>query len=550
MQNYFGMHKTIIFIAIIIFAFILRFYHLSSVPPSPSLDEVSLGWNAYSIFHTGRDEYGTFFPILLRAYDDYRPALYVYLILPFLFIFGLTVEAVRAPSVVLSLLTVVATFFLAKILTKNMWIGLIAMVLLAISPWHIYISRLGHEVNAGLAFGVIGIALFFYYIYECECNKTSIIAFSLFSFVLALYSYQSQKIIIPIIVCSLFGLFFRVLLKQFKKIIVLLFFCFILLFPLILVTFSDKGLIRFQGTTVFNGSHPFYERDRLAFVQAREEKNIFVQLWHHPRLTSLKIFLQQYMSHFSFSWLFQGKAYEAHKVPYMGLLYPWELPFILIGFVLAYKLFSKKVFFFMMIWFLSSPIPAAITTQAPHAMRSYTFLPTWQVFGAIGLWHVFSRYALLKKSVITVAIFLFVISVSLYHFYRNYFFVFPRDQSEAFSYAAADAMKYLLNYRDAFDSIVISNRLGQRYSYPSYMFFLFFSRYHPKMYHHYGGTQSGSFDAHHAFDVYEFRSIKKNERNEKTLYVTNYFEDHQGIRVQYIARYLNETPGVILYVYE
>lgn len=542
------MGKKLIFIGIFILALFFRLYRISSVPPSPSLDEVSLGWNAYSIFQTGKDEYGTFLPILLRAYDDYRPAFYVYLILPFLSLLGLTVEAVRLPSFVLSLVTVVATFFLAKTLTKNTWIGLIAMFLLAISPWHIYISRLGHEANAGLAFGVIGITLFFYSLYECK--QTSVLAFSLLSFVLALYSYQSQKIIIPIILCSLFALFSRDLFKQFKKIIALLFFCFILLVPLIIVTFSDKGLIRFQGTTVFDGSHPLYEQERVAFVQAREEKNIVLHLWHHPRLTSLKIFLQQYMSHFSFSWLFQGKAYEAHKVPYMGLLYPWEVPFILVGVVLAYKLFSKKVFFFMLLWFFSSPIPAAITTQAPHAMRSYTFLPTWQIFGAIGLWHMFSRYALLKKSVIGIVIFFLVISVSLYHLYRNYFFVFPREQSDAFSYATADAMKYLLNHRDAFDSIVISNRLGQRYSYPSYMFFLFFSRYDPKKYHYYGGTKSGSFDAHHAFDIYEFRSIEHNERKGKTLYVNNYFEDHQGIRVQYIARYLDGTPGVILYSYE
>ena len=107
------MKKIILFIIIAIAAF-LRFYNISSVPPSASLDETSIGYNAYSILKTGADEYGTKFPILLRAYDDWRPALYVYLVIPFIKLFGLNVLAVRLPSVILSVLTVVATYFLTR----------------------------------------------------------------------------------------------------------------------------------------------------------------------------------------------------------------------------------------------------------------------------------------------------------------------------------------------------------------------------------------------------------------------------------------------------
>ena len=80
-------HKFFVLIFIVIGA-IFRLYALDTVPPAPSLDEASIGWNAYSILKTGRDEYGTFLPWVLRAYDDWRPGLYLYTVIPFLFIFG------------------------------------------------------------------------------------------------------------------------------------------------------------------------------------------------------------------------------------------------------------------------------------------------------------------------------------------------------------------------------------------------------------------------------------------------------------------------------
>src|SRR4030042_5680854 len=93
-----------------------RFYQLNSVPPSPSLDEVSLGYNAFSLLTVNRDEYGTRLPVLLRAYDDWRPALYVYLVMPFVKVFDLSALAVRLPSALLSLISILMTYCLVETL--------------------------------------------------------------------------------------------------------------------------------------------------------------------------------------------------------------------------------------------------------------------------------------------------------------------------------------------------------------------------------------------------------------------------------------------------
>ncbi|PIZ96558.1 MAG: 4-amino-4-deoxy-L-arabinose transferase, partial [Candidatus Levybacteria bacterium CG_4_10_14_0_2_um_filter_36_16] len=66
----------IILFVIIVLAAVIRLWQLGVVPPSPDWDEASLGYNAYSIMTTGKDEYGKFLPFILRSFDDYKPALY------------------------------------------------------------------------------------------------------------------------------------------------------------------------------------------------------------------------------------------------------------------------------------------------------------------------------------------------------------------------------------------------------------------------------------------------------------------------------------------
>jgi len=46
----------VILVLIIALAFFLRFYKVTSIPPSLNWDETSIAYNAYSILKTGKDE--------------------------------------------------------------------------------------------------------------------------------------------------------------------------------------------------------------------------------------------------------------------------------------------------------------------------------------------------------------------------------------------------------------------------------------------------------------------------------------------------------------
>ena len=75
-------------IIVLIVAATLRFWNLGTNPPGLTPDEAALGYNAYSILKTGRDEFGKSFPIIFKSFGDYKPGLYVYLDVPFVAALG------------------------------------------------------------------------------------------------------------------------------------------------------------------------------------------------------------------------------------------------------------------------------------------------------------------------------------------------------------------------------------------------------------------------------------------------------------------------------
>src|SRR3990167_4417424 len=98
-KNWLITHHKKLVILVAGIALILRFYKLGQIPLSLSWDEVSLGYNAYSILKTGRDEHAKWFPLAaFEAYGDYKPPLYIYASVPFIKVFDLNELAVRLPS--------------------------------------------------------------------------------------------------------------------------------------------------------------------------------------------------------------------------------------------------------------------------------------------------------------------------------------------------------------------------------------------------------------------------------------------------------------------
>ena len=113
-------NKNKILVGIIIIAAILRLWRLGSNPLSLYWDEASLGYNAYSILKTARDEHGEFIPLTrFIAFGDYKPPGYIYATVPFIMFFGLNEFSIRSASAFAGVAMVLVTYFLTKELIAN-----------------------------------------------------------------------------------------------------------------------------------------------------------------------------------------------------------------------------------------------------------------------------------------------------------------------------------------------------------------------------------------------------------------------------------------------
>ena len=58
-------------ILILVIAVLLRFWQINTLP-SLNPDEAALGYNAYSLLKTGKDEHGISWPLHFKSFSDYK----------------------------------------------------------------------------------------------------------------------------------------------------------------------------------------------------------------------------------------------------------------------------------------------------------------------------------------------------------------------------------------------------------------------------------------------------------------------------------------------
>ncbi len=537
------MSKKIILLLtlIIIVASILRLWQLSKVPSSPDWDEVALGYNAYSIMQTGRDEYGKFLPIILRSFDDYKPALYAYLAMPTISIFGLSVFSVRLPSAIFGILTVLAVFFLVKELFKKDSIALLTSFLLAISPWHIQFSRVAFEANVGVALNVFGILFFIK-----SFTKPWFLFLSALMWGLSLNVYQSEKIFVPLLIAVLVYVFKKefFLIRKKYLLISFLIFTFICL-PLIYFTLMNKdALARAKGVSIFYNTS-LIEENTAKIKRDKDNNDILGLALDNRRVEFVKNTVSGYLSHFNLNWLFITGDTARHHAPGMGLLYLIELPFLLIGiYYLIFGNFDKRVKIFIILWFLIVPIPASVTNDVPHAVRVINFLPIVQILTAIGIVTVVTALSNLKIKYLIFPLF-FISFIFNFLYYLNQYFVQQNYfHAKYWQYGYEGIVDHVASSQKNYNKIIVSNTATMD---QSYMFFLFYLKYSPHKYLLEGGTLTGKIEGKNKFANFEFRKFdyyaeKENnilligspfdfQEEFKTIHKVNFPDNNLAIRI-------------------
>lgn len=532
--------NILIVILIVALSFFFRIVALDVSPPGFNADEAALGYNAYSILKTGKDEWGQSFPLVFKSFSDYKPGVYVYLDIPFIALFGLNELAVRLPSIILGTFSVFLIYLLSKRLFKNELVADVTAFLLAISPWHLHYSRGAWETNIATFFVLLGVLTFLYGLKNYKWFYLSSIAF-----VLSMYSYQSTRLVVPSLLLLL-GIFYWKKLFN-KKIIGPIVIGVLALLPLAYILTTNAGLARFQGVSIFTDIGPG--------VRANEDRGqdgnpnaLESKIFHNKYFAYGTNFLSHYLDHYNLNFLFiNGDPLARNKVPDMGELYLFEILSVVLGFyvMVRNKFPDSKL---VIIWLLVAPLAAALTYQTPHALRAENMVMPLVLISGLGLGVTIQFFWYLKKWIKfpILGISFIVITYFIVRFFHQYFIHLPKTYPLEWEYGFKELVPYVFSQKDNYEKVVVTDKYDQ-----AYILFLFYSGYDPAKYQGSAastGVDKFGFSTITGFDKFEFRSIPKEEPmfTEGILYagtdmeIDNY---NPRINVMKIINYPNGNPA-------
>lgn len=489
-------------ILILILASVLRLYKLTTLP-ALNADEAAIGYNAYSLLETGRDEHGNPWPIHFQSFNDYKPGLYFYIVMPFVKILGLTEMAISLPGALLGILTVYMLWLLIReLFPKNIALANISALFLATSPWHIHFSRGGWEVSVATFFITAGVWGFLKGLKDKKWLYISVILF-----VASLYTYHAARIIVPLLVVGVALIKQKELFSKkavwLKPALLGLFLC----IPLILNILGPEARARAAGVGLFADPGPLNrineQRGEHGSLDSKWSK-----LFHNKLVNYSLAFAQNYFDHFQGQFLFlSGDEIQRNKVPDVGEMYLFDLVFLLAGFWALSK--NIREWRTVLLWLFAAPLAAALTFQSPHAVRAQNMvipLVIISAYGALSIWECLGK-VVKNKSFLLILYSLF--SILCFWDFTRYLHEYWIHMAKTYDFSSQYGVKELVQYVDKnyekYPEILVTDRYDQ-----PYILFLFYLKYPPSKFqnnHTLTARDEFGFSTVEQFDKFKFTSI-------------------------------------------
>lgn len=414
----------------------LRLVALDRIPPAIHADEAPNAWNAYCLLQTGHDQYGVSWPVFyLRALGDYRTTTYAYALIPFQFLGGMNVWTTRLPAAVSGILAVLLMFFIGARLF-GATVGLAAAGFLAVNPWHIQVSRWGHEASLTPLFVLASIAALLWANLPLDDREERrprpvIAGLAGAAIGISLYGYSAIRIFLP---CFLAGVLvvtwrgWRVFFasREGKAAIALLVVTLAIFFgPLVWSHLNDPAI--------------------------NERARILGWIWNESDSIAQKSgkVLLRYLDHYGPNFLFLTGDRDPSLSPPrgFGLLHWHDLPLILIGIaslVLAFR--KSRAARVLLLWLVLYPVGDILFPHvSSHSLRSLAGVGCLTLIAALGVVKAALWLRALGRRGVAILLASILSGVVLFaniHFMREYFgeeylqeksslFIFSADLQEA-----------------------------------------------------------------------------------------------------------------------
>ena len=455
-------HRWLV-IGIIALGLILRLWMFGTIPYGVNRDEASLGYNAFSILNTGRDEHGVLIPWQLESFGDWKKPLYVYLSIIPIKIAGLSEQTTRVTSLIFSILLIIYAVKIAAYLTKNKPLlkaaTLFTALLFTLNPWHFFFSRIASETMVATSLFVMAV---YYLLVRKELRAGLLLTLTLFTYhaflltvplFLMTYLFLNRKSLIVNRVLINFGLVAASLVL------------------LSYATFFGPESVKGRTLMIYHLPIPV-QQDIMA-----QRTNPWSIIIHNKYVYIGNLFIKNYARSFSANFLLGSQTLNpSYQIGWGGYFFPIEIILAIIGLAVGYFQLNKKYSFLLIGWLLAAPIPAALTFEAVHATREFLLAPAVLLFGSLGAaWLIgISR----QKTVTLTMISLFIVASSVP--YMKYYFTHYQAESDDTYHG----------YMRAISQDIEINRLAGTYTNINitflhespYIFYAFYNRLDPKVF--------------------------------------------------------------------
>lgn len=542
--------RNIFLILIILVAAALRLIELSNIPIGFNDDEAAFGYNAYSILKYGFDEWGRTLPFpTFESFGDWKLVFYLYLTVISQAIFGVNEFATRFPSALFGVLTVFATYLLAKKLfddTKfHFSLAHVSALLVAISPWHIIASRNAFESDLLSFFITLGT-----YFFLRSLSKKNYLFLATLSFSTCFYVYRSSWLFVPIFTLVLFYLFRDKFPKSKELIFKNAVLAFILIIPLIPTVLTFKGQSRFLQESFITGVSRIGITNEINERRGICQKNLpsaFCNIAYNKYLFFFKTYTSNYFKNLSYEAFFENSSPTGFQ-SFMkrGAFYLFELPLIIAGLIFMVRTKSEASRI-LIPWLLLVPIGAAITGIGNYG-RINLIMPVPQIIAAFGFVSIIQTSRKFKLHSLAVLIICIIIVLSLGKLLIDMFYVDPFYTSRYQRYGYKDLFNYLASKEADYNQFIISKKIDNSHQYIQY---LYFQKVDPN-YLIENVKRTRGEDGWVIFDsIGKFKFVPSvpgiDSMPEKSLLVVGEKEVNYPAAPIYTISYLNGDPGFLIY---
>lgn len=447
----------ILLVVLIISGFWLRYVSVGSIPFGLNRDEAALAYNGYLLKETGKDEWQRPWPLNLESFGDFKLLGYP-AILSVLFRFlAIDDTTVRLPAVIAGSLLSAVFYLLARRLKLSQAVSLFLAALVVITPVFFFYSRMAYEATVALTLFSFGTALLFKEKYSVPDLLLIAVIFAL-----SLFTYNTPLLLLPLIIVIIPLIQGVTNSKRWLLPVLLLLLIWSFAYISLSQTLAQKsGITIFSDITVRLEDYPSFRAQFDGFNKTLIG-NHFVFYTKTIVINVAKTLSPQFLVQ-------TGGSHPWHSLLGWAHFNWLELSLMYVGigsliFVVGKRTVTTGVtklirgklltdswlhhrgtrYALILYLFVASTVPAAITTDAPHATRSLFFFLMALFVGGVGIEILITlaakqyRAKLMTLSIIT------ILGYSLVHFtvYTNEYFLTYKDMSaRLFQSRFIDAVK-------------------------------------------------------------------------------------------------------------